>query len=124
MRAPGGREEELVGLRLHQGAQLDREGHEVLVREQALPEVAAVVVAVEAPEVDELVQLAGVGGEVADQVLGEASGLERGPAEGGVELDDFRHFADGDGVGSFFVDGGHGGFEVAGSGAAVVDLGV
>src|SRR3954468_9503142 len=52
LRPPRRSEQHLVGLRLQHRPQLLGEGHEVVVGEQAPPVVAAVLIAVEAPQVD------------------------------------------------------------------------
>lgn len=81
LRAPWGGQQELDGLCLDQWTELNRERHEVLVREEPLPEVSSIFVTGEAPEMDELMKLASVRSEVADQILGEATCVKSRPAK-------------------------------------------
>jgi hypothetical protein len=65
---------------------------------------APVGVVVELPEMDELVDRAGVGLEVADQLLVLAALDERGVAEIAVQPDRLAHLADVQRVGAHLVD--------------------
>src|SRR5262245_17161947 len=95
MRSPRGRGQELDLLSRDQWTKLRGKAlDEVLVREHRRPVRATVGVVVELPQVDELVDGAGVGLEVADQLLVLAALLERRIAELGVQLDRLAHFAD------------------------------
>src|SRR5262249_21732460 len=67
---------------------------EVLVGEDRRPVRAAVGVIVELPQMDELVDRAGVGLEVADQLLVLTALLQRRVPELGVQLDRLAHLAD------------------------------
>ena len=71
------------------------------------PEGAPLIVAVEAPQVHQLVQLTGVADEIAGQVLREATGFERRPAQRRIQPRDFGHLADRDVVDALLVDRAH-----------------
>src|SRR5207245_950980 len=95
MRSPRGRGQQLNLLRRDQRTEFRGETlDEVLVGEDRRPVRATIGVVVELPEVDELIDHARVGLDVADQLLGLAALLERRVAELGVELDGFAHLAD------------------------------
>ena len=95
MRSPRGRGQELDLLSRDQRTELRGEAlHKVFVCEHRRPVSAAVGVVIELPQVHELVDRAGVGLEVADQLLVLAALLERRVAELGVELDCLAHLAD------------------------------
>ena len=67
----------------------------------------AIVVALEAPQVDQLMQLAGIADEVADQVLAEAAGLQGRPALSRIQAHDFGHLPHRDRVGALLEDPRH-----------------
>ena len=70
MRAPRRRRQKLDLLRHHQRPEFrGKTFHEVLVREHAGPVLAPIGVIVEFPEMDKLIDRAGVGLEIADQLL-------------------------------------------------------
>src|SRR5215469_17335814 len=77
--------------------------HEVLVGEDLCPVLPTVGVVIKLPEMDDLVDRASVGLEVAQELLVMATLLERREAELLVELRRFRHLADVECVGSQFV---------------------
>src|SRR5215831_5717506 len=77
--------------------------HEVLVGENPCPVLPPVGVVIKLPEMDELVDRAGVGLEVAHELVVMAALLERREAEFLVELRRFRHLADVECVRSHFV---------------------
>ena len=77
--------------------------HEVLVGEDPCPVLPPVGVVIKLPEMDELVDRASVGLEVAHELLVMAALLERREAELLVELRRFRHLADVECVRSQFV---------------------
>ena len=66
MRTPGCGHHQLHVLRIDQGTQLFGEGHEFFIGKQLRPEGTAVFVAVEFPQMDQLVQVAGIAGEIAN----------------------------------------------------------
>src|SRR5215510_4773986 len=68
--------------------------HEVLVGEDPCPVLPPVGVVIKLPEMDELIDRASVGLEVAHELLVMAALLERREAELLVELRRFRHLAD------------------------------
>src|SRR6516162_1086837 len=76
---------------------------EVLVGEDPCPVLPPVGVVIELPEMDELIDRASVGLEVAQELLVMAPLLERREAELLVELRRFRHLADVECVRSQFV---------------------
>src|SRR5262245_28393637 len=109
MRSPGGGGQQLDLLRRDQRAELHGKAlDEVLVGEDGPPVRAAVGVVGELPQMDQLVDHAGIGLEVADQLLVVAALLEGRVAELGVELDGLGHLADVKRVGPHLIDG-HGG---------------
>src|SRR5690349_20185627 len=68
--------------------------HEVLVGEHRCPVLPPVFVVIEFPKMDELIDRAGVGLEVAQELLVMAARLKRRESEVLVELRRFRHLAD------------------------------
>src|SRR4029450_4955505 len=80
---------------------------EVRVGEDGFPVRASVGVVVELPEVDELIDRAGIGLEVANELLGLPALLECRIAELGIELDRLTHLADVQGVRPELVDRHH-----------------
>src|SRR5262245_37147153 len=106
MRSPGGRRQQLDLLGHEQRPELHGEAlDEILVGEDCGPVGATVSVVVELPEMDELVDRAGVGLEVSDQLLVVATLLKRRVAELTVELDGLGHLADVKRVGPHLVHG-------------------
>ena len=77
--------------------------HEILVGEDPCPVLPPVGVVIKLPEMDELVDRASVGLEVAQELLVMPALLERREAELLVELRRFRHLADVECVRSQFV---------------------
>src|SRR5215468_1254290 len=77
--------------------------HEVLVGENSCPVLPPVGVVIKLPQMNELVDRAGVGLEVAHELVVKAALLERREAEFLVELRRFRHLADVECVRSHFV---------------------
>src|SRR2546426_10657109 len=105
MRSPRGRGQELDLLGSDQRTELRGEAFdEVLVGEDRGPVRATVGVVVELPQMDELVDRARVGLEVADQLLVLAALLERRVAELRVQLDCLGHLADVKRVGSHLIN--------------------
>src|SRR5499426_4057311 len=105
MRAPWGGGQQLDLLGGYQRPELHGEAvDEILVGEDRLPVCAAVGVVIELPEVDELIDHARVGLEVADQLLVLAALLERWVAELRVQLDRLAHLPDVERVRSELVD--------------------
>src|SRR5215470_3572499 len=78
--------------------------HEVLVGENSCPVLPPVGVVIKLPQMNELVDRAGVGLEVAHELVVMAALLERREAEFLVELRRFRHLADVECVRSHFVE--------------------
>src|SRR4051812_6675605 len=105
MRTPRGGVQQLDLLRHHQRAELGGEAlGEALVLEHRGPVRAAIGVVVEFPEMDELVDHAGVALEVADQVLRMTAFFEGRKAELLIELHRLGHLADIERVGAKFVE--------------------
>src|SRR6185436_6092261 len=105
MRAPRGRGQQLDLLRSEQRTELHgKTVDEIFVREDRRPVRAPVGIVVELPQMDELIDRARVGMEVADQLLVLAAFLERGVAELGIQLDRLAHLADVQRVGPHFID--------------------
>lgn len=77
-----------------EGSQLFREAHEPCVFEQPRPERAAVVVAVEAPQMNELMQVAGVAAEAADRILAEPSAVQCRPSPVRLQALELGHLSD------------------------------
>ena len=77
--------------------------HEVLVGEDPCPVLPPVAVVIELPKMDELIDGAGVGLEVAQELLVMAARLKRRESELLIELRRFRHLADVECVRSQFV---------------------
>src|SRR5438552_17443095 len=95
MRSPRGRGQQLDLLGREQRTELHGKAlDEILVGVHRRPVRATVGVVVELPEMDELIDHARVGLEVADQLLVLAALLERRVAEFGVQLDGLGHLAD------------------------------
>src|SRR2546422_1339485 len=104
MRSPRSRGQQLDLLGQKQRTELDGEAlDEILVGEYRSPVRATVGIVVELPEMDELIDGARVGLEVADQLLVLATLLERRVAELGIQLDGLAHLADLKRVGSHFI---------------------
>src|SRR6266705_4371984 len=105
MRSPRSRGQQLDLLGQKQRTELDGEAlDEILVGEYRSPVRATVGIVVELPEMDELIDHARVGLEIADQLLVLAAFLERRVAELGIQLDCLGHLADVKRVGSHFVN--------------------
>src|SRR5256885_5036593 len=95
MRSPRGRGQELDFLGSDQRTEFHGEAvDEILVGEYRRPVRAAIGIVVELPDMDELIDHARVGLEVADQLLVLAAFLERRVAELGIELDGLGHLAE------------------------------
>src|SRR5688572_11526889 len=105
MRAPRRRRQQLHLLRHDERPEPGGEAfHEVLVGEHARPVLSAVCVVVEFPEMDKLIDRAGVALEVADQLLVVATFLKCGKAELLIELGCFGHLADVQRISSHLVE--------------------
>src|SRR5258708_30209055 len=105
MRPPRGGVQQLDLLRHHQRAEFYSKAFgEGLVGEHRGPVRAPAGIVVELPEMDELVDRAGVALEVADQVLGMAALFERRKSELLVELRRLGHLADVERVGPQFIE--------------------
>src|SRR2546426_3874358 len=105
VRSPGGRGQQLDLLGREQRAELRGEAFdEVLVGIYCGPVRATVGIVVELPEMDELIDRARVGLEVADQLLVLAALLERRVAELRIQLDGLGHLADMERVGSHLIE--------------------
>src|SRR2546422_4406547 len=95
MRSPPGRGQQLDLLRSEQRTEFHGKAFdEVLVGKYRSPVRAPVGIVVELPEMDELIDRAGVGLEIADQLLVLAAFLERRVAELAIQLDGLGHLAD------------------------------
>src|SRR5215467_2820024 len=77
--------------------------HEVLVGEDPCPVLPPIAVVIKLPEMDELVDRAGVGLEVTQELLVMATLRKRREAELLVKLRRFRHLADVECVRSQFI---------------------
>src|SRR5262245_33915820 len=105
MRPPGRGRHQLDLLGREQRTELrGKPFHEVLVGEHGSPVRATVRVVIELPDVDQLVDGARVGLEVADELLVLAALLERRVAELRVQLDRLAHLADMQRVGAHLID--------------------
>lgn len=107
MWAPRRGQHELTGLGLDERSKLLREGHELRVLKELLPERPSIIVALKAPQVNELMQFACVADEVANAVLRKPSGLQSGPSLSGIEPHHLRHLPHSDRICAFLVDGWH-----------------
>ena len=104
MRAPGRGGQEFDFLGGDQRPELRGEAiDEIAAREHRRPMRPPIGVVVELPDVDELVDHAGIGLKIADQFGIVTTLLERRKAELLVEFDRFPHFANVQGVGAHFV---------------------
>src|SRR5881628_2906407 len=105
MRSPPGRGQQLDLLRSEQRTEFHGKAFdEILVGKYRSPVRATVGIVVELPEMDELIDRASVGLEIADQLLVLAAFLERRVAELRIQLDGLRHLADVKRVGPHFID--------------------
>src|SRR6266446_5563197 len=87
------------------GQQLDGKAlDEILVGKYRSPVRATVGIVAELPQMDELIDRARVGLEIADQLLVLAAFLERRVAELGIQLDCLGHLADVKRVGPHFIN--------------------
>src|SRR5271166_542854 len=106
MRAPRRGLEQLDLLRHQQRTKLRSEAlYEILVRIECRPMCAPVGVVLKLPQMDKLIDCAGIGLEVPDKFLVLASFLERREAEFLIELHGLRHCADTERVSPQFVEG-------------------
>src|SRR5258708_37304697 len=105
MGAPGGGMQQLDLLRHHQRAEFCGKAlGEGLVGEHRGPVRAPAGIVVELPEMDELVDRAGVALEVADQVLRMPALFERRKSELLIERHGLGHLADIERVGAQFIE--------------------
>src|SRR5579863_9766658 len=105
VRAPGRGFQKLYLLGHHERAEFCGETlDEILVREHRGPMRPAIGVVLEFPQMDELVDRARIGLEIADQLLVLAALLQRRIPEFLVELDRLRHRSDAQCIGSHLIE--------------------
>jgi len=94
MRPPGGCIQKLVLLAYQERAKITGKIHEVIIRKQAIPVIAAIGIIIKFPQMHNLMQRAGIRDEIAHQLFIKAALLQGRPALVGIGLNRIFHLAD------------------------------